>query len=510
MLLKRIKSERLKYSTNPETLKERKMKEFQPTFESLLTYTCPDWFRDAKFGIWSHWGPQSVPMYGDWYARFMYVQDSPQYLYHIRHYGHPSKFGYKDICALWKAEKFDPEGLMALYKSAGARYFVGQAMHHDHFFNYPSKLNRFNSVQVGPQKDICGLWKAAAEKEGLPFGLTEHLGATFSWWRVNKGCDSDGPYAGVPYDGNDEAYRDFYLDNYEHVTEDPGDTGWKPWYTTNKKFRDYWLAVIKEVIDLYEPDLLYSDGALPFGDNGVSPQGAPEFTHGLTAVADLYNTSIRKHGENRAVYNQKDRRPEIYRVGVLDIEKSQLPGINPDPWQTDTCIGNWFYDVRQKFKKPGHIIEMLIDIVSKNGCMLLNILQRPDGTIDEESHYLLQELAGWFAICGEAIHSTRPWRCNGEGDTMVLIEDFKEERTNWNSSDFRFTTKDNTLYAFMLKTPESRIAVIKSLTEADTVRSVKLLGGEDCEFNQAFGVLTIKLPEQLPTAYTNTLAITLA
>ena len=136
---------------------------FEPTFESLMQYECPAWFRDAKFGVWSHWGPQSVPMYGDWYARHMYIQDHPQYLYHIRHYGHPSTFGYKDICALWKAEKFDPEALMALYKKAGARYFVGQAMHHDHFFNYPSSLNRFNATQVGPMKDICGLWKAAAD-----------------------------------------------------------------------------------------------------------------------------------------------------------------------------------------------------------------------------------------------------------------------------------------------------------------------------------------------------------
>ncbi len=485
---------------------------FSPTFESLLQHECPAWFRDAKFGIWSHWGPQSVPMYGDWYARHMYVQGHPQNLYHIRHYGHPSKFGYKDICALWKAERFEPDALMALYRKAGARYFVGQAMHHDHFFNYPSKLNRFNSMQVGPGKDICGLWKQAAEKEGLPFGLTEHLGATFSWWRTNKWCDSDGPYAGVPYDGNDPAYRDFYLDNYEHVVpgENRADTAARPWYSPNLKFRQYWLDVMKEVIDLYQPDLLYSDGALPFGENNNSPQGAAEFAYGLQAVAHLYNTSMAKHGENRAVYNQKDRRPEIYRVGVLDIEKSQLPGINPEPWQTDTCIGNWFYDVRQNFKKPGHVIEMLVDIVAKNGCMLLNILQKPDGSIDDESVYLLQELASWFAVCGEAIHGSRPWRDYGEGDTRVLIQGFKEDKTVWNSSDYRFTRKGSTLYAFMLAAPANRVAVLKSLTEQDKVVSVKLLGAGECAFSQAFGTLAVKLPDQLPTTYTNVLAIQLA
>ncbi|MFW6368738.1 MAG: alpha-L-fucosidase [Spirochaetota bacterium] len=490
---------------------------FKPTFESLKTYRCPDWFRDAKFGIWSHWGPQSVPMYGDWYARRMYMQGEPANLYHVRHYGHPSTFGYKDICALWKAERFDPEELMSLYKRAGARYFVGQAMHHDHFFNYPSKLNRFNSQQVGPGKDICGLWKKAADRQGLPFGLTEHLGATFSWWRTNKGSDSYGPYAGVPYDGNDEAYRDFYLDNYEHAIPGTMLERPNPWYTPNRKFREYWLSVMKEVIDRFEPDLLYSDGALPFGQGNPhnpgddsSIPGDPDFELGLEAVSYLYNTSARKHGENRAVYNQKDRRPEVYRVGVLDIEKSQLPGINPEPWQTDTCIGNWFYDVRQEFKRPEHIIEMLVDIVAKNGSMLLNVLQRPDGTIDDETRWVLEELATWIAIGGEGIYGTRPWRVYGEGDSMVTINGFQETQVAWNSSDIRYTCKGNTLYAFLMAAPDNRVAVLKSLTESDKVMSVRLLGAGGCEFSQAFGTLTVKLPERLPTGYTNVLAIELA
>jgi alpha-L-fucosidase len=383
-------------------------------------------------------------------------------------------------------------------------------MHHDHFFNFRSDLNRFNAVQVGPKKDICGLWKAAAQREGLPFGLTEHMGASFSWWSVNKGSDADGPYAGVPYDGNAPEYRDFYFDNFEHVKADRSNAKSWPWYTTNAKYRDYWLAVMKELITRYEPDLLYSDGALPFGEGGVSKPGAPDFAQGLAAVSLLYNTSIRKHGENRAVYNQKDRRPEIYRVGVLDIEKSQLPGINPEPWQTDTCIGNWFYDVRQAFKKPAHVIEMLIDIIAKNGNMLLNILQRPDGAIDDEAVYLLQELAAWFKVCGEAVHGTRPWRQFGEGDSRVLIEGFKEDRVAWNSSDIRFTTKGKTLYAFLLRAPDNRVVVVKSLTEADKVVSVRLLGGPICPFSQTFGVLTAKLPTDLPTPYVNVLALELA
>ena len=475
---------------------------FRPTFDSLYKFECPDWFRDAKFGVWSHWGPQSVPMYGDWYARNMYIEGSPQNIYHVRRHGHPSKVGYKDICALWKAENFDPDALMDLYVKAGAKYFVGQAMHHDHFFNFPSKLNRFNSAQVGPMKDICGLWKKAADRHGLPFGLTEHLGATFSWWGVNKGSDTYGPYAGVPYDGNDPAYRDFYLDNFEHAGKD------FTWYTNNERFRQYWLDVMKEIIDLFEPDLLYSDGALPFGDKKALP-GDPNYEKGLEAVAYLYNTSARKHGANRAVYTQKDRRPEIYRVGVMDIEKSQLPHINPFPWQTDTCTGNWFYDVKQEFKRPAHIIEMLIDIIAKNGTMLLNVLQRPDGTLDEETTYIMNELATWFPICSEAVYGTRPWRVSGEGLSSAVIDGFKELKTEWNSSDFRFTHKGNTLYAFVLCPPENGVAVIKSLTPADQVKSVRMLGHGAVPFTPFNGVLNVQLPAALPTKYTNCLAVEL-
>ena len=489
-------------------------KAFEPSFESLRTFECPDWFRDAKFGIWSHWGPQSVPMYGDWYARNMYIEGSDQYKYHLRHYGHPSEFGYKDLVKLWKAEKFDPEALMELYYKAGARYFVGQAMHHDHFFNYDSDINRFCAAKMGPEKDIIGLWKAAADKFGLPFGLTEHLGATFSWWNVNKNADKDGPYAGVPYDGNDPEYRDFYMDNYEHVNGTSDFT----WYTYNKGHHDYWLRVMKEVIDKYEPDLLYSDGPLPFGHCNPhamtgSTEEDPEYKVGLEAVAYLYNKSIEKYGENRAVYNQKDRRPEIYSVGVLDIEKSQLPGILDTPWQTDTCIGNWFYDVRQDFKKPGHVIEMLVDIISKNGTMLLNILQRPDGSIDKEAVFLLEEMAKWYEICGEGVYGTRPWKVFGEGESRVGINNdadrFREDAVEWTGSDFRFVKKENTVYCHMMRAPENRVAVVKSFTPEEKIKSVRLLGVGEVPFVQAFGVLTVQLPEEMPTPYVNCLAVEL-
>ncbi|NLB90602.1 MAG: alpha-L-fucosidase [Clostridiales bacterium] len=487
------------------------MRKFEANFESLYAHQTPEWFLNAKFGIWSHWGPQSTPMYGDWYARNMYIEGSDQYKYHLRHYGHPSTFGFKDICHLWKAENFDPEELMSLYVNAGAKYFVAQAMHHDHFFNYPSKLNPMNSVEVGPHKDIVGLWHKAAKKHHLPFGLTEHLGASFSWWRVNKGCDQYGAYAGVPYDGNNPAYQHFYHDNKGYC-KNLGDTSTTPWYTADAAFQAYWLACMKELIDAYSPELLYSDGALPFGPHWENLERCADASHyqdGLEAVAYLYNTSIEKYGKNQAIYTQKDRNPHVYRVGVLDIEKSQLDGIQKHPWQTDTCIGNWFYDVRQDYKRPDQIIDMLADIVSKNGSMLLNILQRPDGTIDAEARYILRELAGWMKERGESIHDTHPWKRYGEGETHVKIDGFTEEKTNWGSSDIRYTQKGNTVYAFLMGEPQNHRAVLRSFNEGEEIHDVRLLGVGKVDFSHALGVLVVDLSETLPTQYVNVLAIDL-
>lgn len=481
---------------------------YEASFASLRQFQCPDWYRDVKFGIWSHWGPQSVPMFGDWYARNMYIQDSEQYLYHLRHYGHPSKFGYKDICALWKAENFDPEGLMDRFCRSGARFFVAQASHHDHFFNYASRLNRFNSVQVGPHKDICGLWKAAADRHGIPFGITEHLAASFSWWSTNKGCDSYGPYAGVPYDGNDPAYRDFYHDNYEHTVPLTDRKQWK-WVTGNETFRRYWLNVVKEIIDLYEPDLLYSDSALPFGEVFDETGESDNFRYGLEAVAYLYNKSAARWGENRAVYTQKNRHPAIYQVGILDIERSQLPGIAAEPWQSETCIGEWFYNARVKYKRPDHVIDILIDSITKNGTMLLNVLQRPDGTIDEQTDWMLRELERWFAIHGEAVYGTRPWRQAGEGSSSVRIEGMVEDKVAWQKDDFRFVQKDGRLYAFIMCPEIGQAAVIRSLAEGEHVSAVRLLGHGPVPFTQFGGVLVVSLPEQLPMpGYASALEIT--
>ena len=229
---------------------------FDPTWESLRTFECPEWFRDAKLGIWAHWGPQCVPMYGDWYARNMYIEGHDQYLHHWRVYGHPSRVGYKDIVGLWKAERFDPDDLMDRYVRAGAKYFVAQAIHHDNFDNWDSTHNPWNAVRVGPGKNIVQLWQDAARKRELPFGLSEHLGATYKWFATNKGCDQAGPYAGVDYDGNDPRHEDLYLPNKGEVKDG--------WYTDNPWWHQRWFDRMKDLLDQHAPDLLYSDGGVPF------------------------------------------------------------------------------------------------------------------------------------------------------------------------------------------------------------------------------------------------------
>jgi alpha-L-fucosidase len=358
---------------------------FEATWDSLRQYQVPDWFRDAKFGIWSHWGPQAVPMVGDWYARRMYIEGEYQYLHHWRTYGHPSKVGYKDIIKLWKAEKFDPEGLMDLYVSAGAKYFFAQGVHHDNFDNWDSKHHPWNAVKMGPGKNIVGMWEKAARSRGLKFGISEHLGASYSWFAPNKGADQRGPFAGVPYDGKDPANSALYYAGHGDLKSDIK-KNWPidPWYTTDVSFHEQWFRRMKDLVDQHQPDVLYSDGGLPWDKVGLS------------IVAHLYNLSAKKHGKNLAVYNQKDTKAEVYSIGVLDIERGNANEAASYVWQNDTCVGGWYYDVRQVYKTPELVLETLVDCVSKNGNMLLNVIQRPDGSLDEECLHIVKTIGAWM------------------------------------------------------------------------------------------------------------------
>ncbi len=432
-------------------------------------------------------------MFGDWYARHLYAEGTPQYLHHWRMYGHPSRHGWKDVIPLWKAERFDPDALMQLYVDAGAKYFVAQAVHHDNFDNWASRHNPWNSTKIGPMKDIVGLWHEAARRKGLRFGLSEHLGASFNWFEQNKHADAAGPYAGVPYDGNDAAFESLYYPNRGYPLMVDGQ--WR-WYTTNTWFHEHWFKRMKDLVDQHQPDLLYSDGGVPFYrlKEGVN---CPE--PGLNMIAHLYNLSAAMHGGvNQAVYNQKDTEPGIAAVGVLDVERGQMNESSPEPWQTDTCVGGWFYDVRQVYKTPAHVIQMLVDIVSKNGNLLLNFTQKPDGTLDDECLEILRRLAAWINVNGEGIYGTRPWKVAGEGPTAVKHAAFKEDAIEWTTADFRFTSKGPCVYVFQMKYPRQRQAFVRSLgfSAGPRVNAVRLLGQDGPISYQAEDGLLVQLPEK--------------
>jgi alpha-L-fucosidase len=456
---------------------------YKPTDESLMQYKYPDWFRDAKLGFWAHWGPQAVPRQGDWYAKRMYLESDPAYKYHVANYGHPSVFGYKDIIPLWKAEKWDPDKLMELYKKSGARYFVSMGTHHDNFFLWDSKIHKWNSVNMGPKKDVVALWQQAAKKQGMKFGVSEHLGASYTWFQSAHGSDKQGPKAGVPYDGADPKYSDLY-----HAKAQPDD---KQWLTNNLVFQIEWFSSIKELIDNYHPDLLYSDSQMPFGDVGRS------------LVSHYFNQDIASNNGNlNVVYTCKQASGGKW---VEDVERGIKDTASQFPWQTDTSIGDWYYRTGQKYKSGNEVIQMLVDIVSKNGNLLINVVQTPEGDLEPDMLQILEEIGVWTAANGEGIYGSRPWKTFGEKseEAKAVKPGRFNENYKFNSKDIRFTTKDGFLYAFCLGTPTQDI-LIKSLGKSSKfygspVMSVKMLGSDvKVKWSEGADGLVIKKPARLP------------
>lgn len=437
---------------------------FQPSPESFKAYRCPDWFRDAKFGIWSHWGPQSIPGIANDYAANLYHQGSKLYDYHLAHYGHPSEKGYKDVIRSWRAEKFDPDALMQRYKAAGARYFVSLATHHDNFDTFDSGFY-WNATNVGPSRDIVGLWREAALKQGLRFGVSSHADRAWKFYLESYGSDPRGSKIAVPYDG-------------ANVTRDPNAAllYGQPHGPKDKEPADFierWASRHRKLIGKYQPDLLYFDGGIPF------PQQA-----GDALVAHFLNENARLHGGKvEAVINVKSD------GFVKDFERGQPITIQTDPWQCDTSLGGWFFlndpvaDYQSKGKDATTVIHNLADIVSKNGNLLLNLPQRGDGSLYPECEKVLDDLAKWVPINGEAIFDTRPWLTFGEGPSplpkAMYMNELKHPLT-W--QDVRFTSKGNALYALCLGVPpndakEIRIASLGRLGPG--VDKVQLLGSEE-------------------------------
>jgi alpha-L-fucosidase len=434
----------------------------------------------------------------------MYEEGSPDYEDHLKRYGPPSKTGYKDIIPLWKAENWDPDALMALYKKAGAHYFVAQAVHHDNFDNWDSKFHDWNSTKMGPKKDMVGLWQTAALKQGLHFGVTEHLAASFTWFQSSHKSDTKGPLAGVPYDGANPLYWTLY-----HWPAAPGDKGWM---STDPRWQREWFNRINDLVTHYHPDLLYSDSQLPF-QNDV----------GSGLVANYYNDNLTaNHGQLEAVYNCKQISEGRW---VQDLERGVSDKIEANPWQTDTSNGDWFYRLGDHYKNSAQVLGMLADIVSKNGNLLLNVVLKADGTLPPESRKLLDDLGAWMPINGEAIFNTRPWVVFGEdpvgaktivakpNDKSVRRVAFNEGKLTYSAANIRFTTNGNTLYAIFLGWPNGK-ATIKSLATTSPyakgeISGVQLLGSAaKINYQRTNDGLVVTFPKTEPCDFVYVLKIT--
>ncbi len=498
----------------------------QPTWESLKQHgRAPEWFRDAKFGIWAHWTAQCVPEQGDWYARRMYMQGDPAYDFHVKTYGHPSKVGFKDIDALWKAENWDPDALLDLYKGAGAKYFMTLANHHDNFDNYASKHHAWNSTRLGPMKDIVGIWTAACRKRGLKVGVSNHSAHAWHWFQTAFAYDAEGPMAGVRYDGftkrgqgtgkawNGLDPQELYVG--QSLVAPDGITSIKAmddWHTKNDRvwdenppsdhpeFTNSWFLRCKDLLDSYEPDMLYFDNTeLPLGQAG------------LDIVAHYYNSSMKRHGGKlESVVFGKQFVPQHRGAAALDIERGRSNEILAYPWQTDTCIGDWHYNRKvfeqHKYKSAKTVIHMLLDIISKNGNLCLSVPLKGDGTLDSDEKEILAGLAAWIPAHGEGIYGTRPFAVYGEGPPEPLTTgNFNEGKGRaYTSADFRFTKKPGILYAFALGWPGDGKLRLTTLGRGSKdlpgeITKVEMLGTDSAvKFERTADALVLTVPGSMP------------
>jgi alpha-L-fucosidase len=501
--------------------------QFEPNWESLRQYEVPEWFRDAKFGIWAHWGPQCVEGSGDWMARELYMEGTYKANYHREHYGHPSEVGFKDILPLFKAEHWNPEKLVQFYKEVGAQYFFALGNHHDNFDLWDSQYQEWNSKNIGPHRDILGEWAAAAKKAGLPLGISFHADHAWTWYEPSRRFDLKGEKRGVKYDGwltKEDGYKPnadgsekwwkgldpqrLYAQNHD-FSDNTWDNrsihqqwGWGngACLPTQEYITNFYNRTL-DAINRYNPDLLYFDVTiLPF---------YPISDAGLKITAHQYNHSMATHkGKNQAVVFGKILEDSQKDALVWDVERGAPNKIMERPWQCCNCIGDWHYNngiyERNGYKSAATVVKLLVDIVSKNGNMLLSIPLRADGTFDEKEEAILKEFGAWMKVNKESIVGTRPWKRFGEGpiadsDIAINAQGFNDgQYTKAGSSEIRFTKKGNILYATALAWPDNMQLSIKSLA-TERISSVELLGYGKIPFTQSSDAFSVTLPKKVNT-----------
>ena len=496
---------------------------FQPTWSSLENYQVPEWFRNAKFGIWAHWGPQCVEGSGDWMARSMYLEGSAEYKHHVEHYGHPSEVGFKDIIPLFKAEKWNPDKLVEFYKKIGAQYFFALGNHHDNFDLWDSKYQAWNSKNMGPKRDILAEWEQAARKYELPFGISFHADHAWTWYEPSQRYDRNGPKAGVPYDGTLtkadgkgkwwEGYdpQDLYAQNHpmskgswvDGMIHSQWAWGNGACLPTQEYCTNFYNRTV-DAINRYNPDLIYFDvTVVPFH---------PISDAGLKIAAHFYNHNMATHkGKLEAVMLSKILDENQRKAIVWDVERGAPNEIMEQPWQSCSCIGGWHYNTsiyeNNWYKSAADVVKLLVDIVSKNGNLLLSVPLRADGTFDEKEEKILNEFGDWMNINKEAILDTRPWEIFGEGpiaeaDIKINAQGFNEgSYSKATAQEIRFTQTKKDLYATVLAWPTEKQILIKSLSDESKlfpgkISKVELLGYGKVSFTRTDKGLLINMPDK--------------
>ncbi|MBB6147196.1 alpha-L-fucosidase [Silvibacterium bohemicum] len=448
---------------------------FQPNWDSLKGYKIPEWYQDAKFGIFIHWGLYSVPAFGnEWYPRNMYRQDSPEFKYEVETYGPQTKFGYKDFIPMFHAEHFDPAAWAALFKESGAKYVIPVSEHHDGFPMFPSNLTDWSAGKMGPKRDLIGDLAKAIRAEGLHFGASNHRAEHY--WFMNGG-------RAFPSDVQDPKYASLY--GPAHVGIDPEKNGTGH---PDAAYLNDWLARAGEMVERYHPELVYFDWWVE----------QKEFQPYLQRFAAFYYNEASKQGQQPVLFRKNDAFPDG--TTVLDIERGGLDEIRTQHWQTDTSISqaSWGFVKGDTYKSPQSIVWHLVDVVSKNGNLLLNIGPKSDGTIPDEAQTILRQIGAWLKINGDAIYGTRPWTIYGEGPTKIVGGSFHDDAAGtFTAQDIRFTTKDGALYAIALGWPLDGQLIVHSLTPASNfqVGGVTLLGSDGkVSWKQEADGLHLQLP----------------
>ena len=467
---------------------------FRADWTSLKTYKVPEWYQDAKFGIFIHWGLYSVPAFdSEWYPRDMYLVGGKDFQHHVATYGPQSKFGYKDFIPNFKAEKFDASAWADLFRKSGAKYVIPVAEHHDGFPMYSSDLTDWSAAKLGPKQDVVGELATAVRAAGLHFGASSHRAEHYFFFNGGREFDSD---------VRDPRYASFYGPAHAGVT----DKNHQEWAGhPDRAYLNDWLARCVEIVQKYHPEVVWFDWWI----------NTKEFEPYLQRFASFYYNDAAKNGYTAAINYKYNAFPDS--AAVLDIERGQLDASRHLLWQTDTSVSvkSWGYIKGDSFRTPESLIQELVDIVSKNGCLLLNIGPRPDGTIPEEAQRILLDMGRWLSNNGEAIYGARPWKLYGEGPTKVAGGAFHDTATDtYSSQDIRFTTKGQTLYAIALGWPKDGKLTIKSLGTGSAqgdfkIRNIQLLGSDQkLKWNRDNTGLKLDLPSQKPGEYAFVFKIT--